>query len=128
MENLMSGNAHYKEVAELLQLGKVVDSICESANKAFSLLGEINVSQKSEIADLVRWGKMYRTRHKTLLQKDKNCGGFEETITALDRHDGPIDLILLESNLFVSMFLLDRNAENLIGALYIERDQDSSPQ
>jgi hypothetical protein len=83
MENFVSENVHYKEVAELIQMGRVVGSICESAKKALSLLGKINVSQKSEIADLLRWGKMYNTRHKTLLQKNKKCGGFEETILAL---------------------------------------------
>lgn len=121
----MSENVHYKEIAEFLQKDKVADSVYESANKALSLLGEINVSQKSEIADLVRWGKMYNTRHKTLLQKGKVCGGFDETILALKNHDGPIDLVLLESKLFVSMFLLDRIADILIGAIYIERDPDS---
>ena len=125
MEKIVSENEHYKEIAELLQSLQVAKSISRPANKAFSLLGKISTSQKSEIADLARWSRMYSTRHKTLLQKNRNCGGFEETILALETHNGPVDLILLESNPYVSMFLLDRDVNNLIGAIYIERDPDS---
>ncbi|MBC9229228.1 hypothetical protein HI850_007795 [bacterium SPL81] len=118
-------NELYVEVANLLDNGKMRPSIADVARKAFVLLNEVTASQKSEIVGLERWSKMYQTRHKILLQKQRDCGGFEETLALVAGLNGPIDLILLESNPYVSMFLLDRNSNLLIGALYIQRDKDS---
>ena len=115
----------YREVSMLLDAEKIQPSISVVAKKAFALLQEITASHKSEIVGLERWVKMYRTRHKTLLQKQRNCGGFDETLSSIESVNGKVDLILLESNPYVSMFLLNRDSGDLIGALYIERDQNT---
>lgn len=117
----------YEEVANLLGSGKIQPSITQVAKKELSILGEITASQKSEIIGLERWSKIYQSRHKILLQKQRECGGFYETLSSLSATEGKVDLILLESSHFVSMFLLSRDAGMVIGALYIERDISGQP-
>lgn len=115
-------NKDYLEIAKLISDGEVSESIKDVASKAMEVLGEITSSQSSEIVGLDRWRKMYETRKKTLLQKQRLFGGFDETLAAVSVIANPVDLTLLESNKFVSMFLVDRIEKTLIGALYIERD------
>lgn len=118
-------NELYQEVAALLDMGKVRPAVAGVARKALSLLGGVSASQKGEIIGLERWSRMYKTRHAMLLQKQRDCGGFDETLFSLEGESGPVDLILLESNPYVSMFLLSRDFGCLIGALYFERDKDT---
>jgi hypothetical protein len=119
----MNENENYTKVSELIRAGKVLKPINECAQKAFALLGIITSSQRFEIQNLMQWSKLLNGRYKGLQEKNVHFGGIEESISVLNTHNSPVDLITLQSDLYVSMFLVSKEDEQLVGAYYIERDQ-----
>ena len=74
---------------------------------------------------LMQWGELLSARYKGLLRRYVLCGGFKETILALSAHGDAVDLITLDSNQYVSMFLFGRDGGRLIGAFYIVQGPDA---
>jgi hypothetical protein len=77
----------------------------------------------AEPTDSVRLAEIYRTRAALLRQGGSECGGFDESVGALEAAGGAVCLALLKAPQYLGVCFLTPALDRLIGFLYFRHEQ-----